>query len=94
MITRRDLLKLSGLTLSVMLMPEGYRILKAQEVPRRYAPNLWINLSRDNYLTVLVNKSEMGQGVYTGLAMLVAEELDFPWERVRPGRAKAKAPKG
>ena len=77
-----------------MLMPEGYRILKAQEVPRRYAPNLWINLSRDNYLTVLVNKSEMGQGVYTGLAMLVAEELDFPWERVRPGRAKAKAPKG
>lgn len=89
MITRRDLLKLSGLTLSVMLMPEGYRILKAQEVPRRYAPNLWINLSRDNYLTVLVNKSEMGQGVYTGLAMLVAEELDFPWERVRVRPAPA-----
>ncbi len=83
MTTRRELLGLGGLTLAVMLMPEGYRILKAQELPKRYAPNLWINLSRDNYLTVFVNKSEMGQGVYTGLAMLVAEELDFPWERVR-----------
>ncbi len=83
MTTRRELLGLGGLTLAVMLMPGGYRILKAQELPKRYAPNLWINLSRDNYLTVFVNKSEMGQGVYTGLAMLVAEELDFPWERVR-----------
>lgn len=89
MITRRDLIKLSGLTLSVMLTPAGYKILKAQEVPRRYAPNLWINLSKDNYLTVFVNKSEMGQGVYTGLPMLVAEELDFPWERIRVRPAPA-----
>ncbi|MEJ5338092.1 MAG: xanthine dehydrogenase family protein molybdopterin-binding subunit [Aquificaceae bacterium] len=89
MITRRELLRLGGLTLSVMLTPGGYRILKAQEVPRRYAPNLWINLSKDNYLTVFVNKSEMGQGVYTGLPMLIAEELDFPWERVRVRPAPA-----
>ncbi|MCS7196467.1 MAG: hypothetical protein NZ827_04305, partial [Aquificaceae bacterium] len=66
MITRRELLRLGGFTLSVMLMPEGYKILKAGETPKGYAPNLWINLSRDNYLTVFVNKSEMGQGVYTG----------------------------
>ncbi len=89
MITRRELLKLGGLTISVMLTPMGYRILKAQEVPKRYAPNLWINLSRDNYLTVFVNKSEMGQGVYTGLPMLIAEELDFPWDRVRVAPAPA-----
>ncbi|MDW8295160.1 MAG: xanthine dehydrogenase family protein molybdopterin-binding subunit [Aquificaceae bacterium] len=92
MITRRDILKLGGLTLSVMLMPDGYRILKAQEVPKRYAPNLWLNLSKDNYLTVFVNKSEMGQGVYTGLPMIVAEELDFPWERVRVRPAPAGKP--
>ncbi len=89
MITRRDVIKAGGLTLCVMLTPEGYKVLKAQELPKRYAPNLWINISRDNYLTVYVNKSEMGQGVYTGLAMLVAEELDFPWERVRVRPAPA-----
>ncbi|MDW8096403.1 MAG: xanthine dehydrogenase family protein molybdopterin-binding subunit [Aquificaceae bacterium] len=89
MIDRREFLKLSGLTLSVMLMPEGYRVLKAKEVPKGYAPNLWINLSKDNYLTILVNKSEMGQGVYTGLPLLIAEELDFPWDNIRVKPAPA-----
>ncbi len=92
MITRRDLIKMGGLTLSIMLMPAGYRLLKAEEVPKRYAPNLWINLSKDNVLTVFVNKSEMGQGVYTGLPMIIAEELDFPWERVKVQPAPAGKP--
>jgi isoquinoline 1-oxidoreductase beta subunit len=92
MLTRRELLKMGGLTLSVMLMPDGYRLLKAQEVPKGYSPNVWINLSMDNYLTVFVNKSEMGQGVYTGLPMIVAEELDFPWDRVRVKPAPAGKP--
>ncbi|MEN3028441.1 MAG: hypothetical protein ABDH29_04350 [Aquificaceae bacterium] len=78
--TRRELLKMGGFTLAVMLTSGGYDILRAKEVPRRHAPNIWINLSGDNYLTVFVNKSEMGQGVYTGLPMLIAEELDFPWK--------------
>ncbi|MFN3788450.1 MAG: molybdopterin cofactor-binding domain-containing protein, partial [Sulfurihydrogenibium azorense] len=89
MITRRDLIKAGGLTLCIVLTPKGYKVLKAQELPKRYAPNLWMILSRENYLTVFVNKSEMGQGVYTGLAMLVAEELDFPWDRVKVRAAPA-----
>ena len=88
MITRRDFLKAGLLSIVVATGPGGISILKAQEL-RRHSPNLWINLSEDNYLTVLVNKSEMGQGVYTGIAQLVAEELDFPWERVRVRSAPA-----
>lgn len=83
MITRREFLKISALTLAVAITPEGYKIFRAEEVPSQINPNLWIELSKDNYLTVLINKSEMGQGVYTGLSMIVADELDFPWERVR-----------
>ncbi|MBI5602116.1 MAG: xanthine dehydrogenase family protein molybdopterin-binding subunit [Deltaproteobacteria bacterium] len=47
------------------------------------ALNAFIRIGRDDTVTILVNKSEMGQGVYTSLSMLVAEELECDWARVR-----------
>lgn len=47
-----------------------------------FAPNAWVHVRTDGTVAVIINKSEMGQGVYTGLPMLVAEELDFPFDRV------------
>lgn len=88
MITRRDLLKAGVLSLVIAVSPRGFVLVKAQEL-RRHSPKVWLNLTEDNHLTVLVNKSEMGQGVYTGIAQLVAEDLDFPWERVRVRPAPA-----
>jgi len=41
-----------------------------------FAPNAFIRIGTDDIITVIVNKSEMGQGVYTSLPMLAAEELD------------------
>ncbi len=89
MMNRRELFKLSGLSLAVLFSDSGYKLVKASQVSRR--PIVWIDLSRDNYLTVYSNKSEMGQGVHTGLAMIVADELDFPWERVKVLPAPANA---
>src|SRR5262245_18299308 len=43
----------------------------------------WIVIEPDDTVTVRIAKSEMGQGVMTGLAMLVAEELACDWARVR-----------
>ncbi|MEA2665961.1 MAG: isoquinoline 1-oxidoreductase subunit beta [Candidatus Eremiobacteraeota bacterium] len=54
-----------------------------------FAPNAWVHLRTDGTAAVMLNKSEMGQGVYTGLPMLVAEELDLPWERIRVEMAPA-----
>ncbi len=48
-----------------------------------FAPNAWVHVRIDGTVAVLINKSEMGQGVYTGLPMLVAEELDVPFDRIR-----------
>ena len=45
--------------------------------------NPFIRIGADESVTVVVNHSEMGQGVYTSLPMLVAEELDCDWERIR-----------
>jgi isoquinoline 1-oxidoreductase beta subunit len=88
MIDRRDFVKLTGLSLALVLTEGGFKIIKgAQE--EIINPVLWANITKDNHLVLLVNKSEMGQGVWTGLAMLVADELDFPWERVRVRSAPA-----
>jgi isoquinoline 1-oxidoreductase beta subunit len=41
-----------------------------------FAPNAFVRIGADDTITVLIGKSEMGQGVYTGLPMVLAEELD------------------
>ena len=45
--------------------------------------NAWIHLHLDGTASIRVGAVEMGQGVYTALPMLLAEELDLPFERVR-----------
>ena len=47
------------------------------------ALNGWIKIAADGAVVLAMPRSEMGQGVHTALAMLVAEELDVPLERVR-----------
>jgi isoquinoline 1-oxidoreductase subunit beta len=51
------------------------------------ALNAWLKIDNDGILTVAVPRAEMGQGVYTALPMLVAEELDIAWENVRVEQA-------
>ncbi|MFL6934559.1 MAG: molybdopterin cofactor-binding domain-containing protein, partial [Xanthobacteraceae bacterium] len=43
----------------------------------------WVLIAPDDQVTIRVAKSEMGQGVLTALAMLVAEELECDWNKVR-----------
>jgi isoquinoline 1-oxidoreductase beta subunit len=57
----------------------------AQAVDRdgRFAPNVFLAVGEDDAVTIWVTRTEMGQGVMTGLAMVVAEELDADWGRVK-----------
>ena len=45
--------------------------------------NTWVKLGADNAVTVIVPHSEMGQGVGTALAQMLADELDADWNQVR-----------
>src|SRR6267154_6049399 len=45
--------------------------------------NAWLTIGADNSLTVIVDRSEMGQGVYTALPMLLAEELEIPVDAIK-----------
>src|SRR5207253_5666076 len=56
-----------------------------------FSPNAFVRISPDNTVTVIVKHLEMGQGTYTGLPTLVAEELDADWSQIRAEGAPADA---
>lgn len=59
--------------------------------PAPFEPNAFLRISPDNTVTVISKHLEMGQGTYTGLATIVAEELDADWKTVRVEGAPADA---
>jgi len=60
---------------------------KAWAQAATYQPNAWIRLAADGTVTIYSPASEMGQGVMTSLPLMLAEEMDLEWERVRVEQA-------
>jgi len=56
-----------------------------------FEPNAFVRIHPDSSVTVIIKHLEMGQGTYTGLATLVAEELDADWSQIRVEGAPANA---
>jgi len=48
-----------------------------------FEPNVWIKVNADDTVRIMLTMLEMGQGVMTSMPMLVAEELDFDWTRIK-----------
>jgi isoquinoline 1-oxidoreductase subunit beta len=69
----------SGLGLALFLLDCA----QSESTQNGFAPNAWVRIAPDDSVTVILAKSEMGQGVATGLPTLVAEELDAAMDRVR-----------
>ena len=45
--------------------------------------NAWVKVDADNIVTAVIPHAEMGQGVYTALAQMLADEMDADWNKVR-----------
>src|SRR5450432_3560021 len=56
-----------------------------------FTPNAFLRIGSDNSVTVIAKHVEMGQGAYTGIATVAAEELDADWSMVRVESAPADA---
>ncbi|MBR9834387.1 MAG: molybdopterin-dependent oxidoreductase [Alphaproteobacteria bacterium] len=54
----------------------------AEDIAEIPEVNAWVHIAPDDTVTVRIARSEMGQGTLTGLAQLVADELDCDWARV------------
>jgi isoquinoline 1-oxidoreductase subunit beta len=63
------------------------------DTAKDFAPNAFLRIAPDNSVTVIAKHLEMGQGSYTGLATVVAEELDADWAQIRVESAPADASK-
>jgi isoquinoline 1-oxidoreductase beta subunit len=79
---RRAFLEVTG-TLGAGLVL-GFRIPDRRGVVP-FAPNAWLQVDPDGTVTVTTDKSEMGEGNHTALAMIAAEELDADWSKVKVG---------
>lgn len=86
---RRFLHGAAGLTLAVYL-PQVQSAATGADA-QAFEPNAFVRIGTDNTVTVISKHLEMGQGTYTGLATIVAEELDAAWSQVRVEGAPADA---
>ena len=54
-----------------------------------FAPNAFLRIAADGTVTLLAKHAEMGQGIYTSMAMCVAEELEADWTNIKVEAAPA-----
>ena len=86
---RRSFLRVTALAGGGMLVATYFdpvaRVLgqAPQGPPANFVPNAFIKITPDNIVTIMSKNPEIGQGVKTSLPMIIAEELDVPWESVR-----------
>ncbi len=77
---------MGGLVIGFYLPKQGGRAYAAEapagQAKPVYPPDAFIRIAPDDSITIVLNKSEMGQGVYTSLPMLIAEELEADWSRI------------
>ena len=86
-VSRRDFMRTGllaggGLVLGLHLPAPA----KGQKLARKEGPfalNAFVRVGSDDSVSVVVNHSEMGQGIYTSMPMVIAEELDADWAKVR-----------
>ena len=87
-ISRRTFLKSAGVTGALVLganVAPGSMISAArgQTNGSSIQPNLFVEISDDGTVTITCSRSEMGQGVRTGIPMILADELEADWQRVK-----------
>src|SRR3989441_8002434 len=84
-VTRREFLETAAVAGAGLVIgfhiPAGARFGPTPAAP--FTPNAWLRINPDESVLVMVDRSEMGQGVTTSLPMLLAEELEADWSKIK-----------
>ena len=86
-LSRRNFVKVFGLATGGILLGCNATGNKKEFIPQlteegSFAPNLFINIKKDGNITLIVTRSEMGQGIRTSLASAIADELEADWSYI------------
>ncbi len=87
--TRRAFMKAGAATGAALVVE--FRFPLGAEAGGDFAPNAFLRIAPDDSVTIVAKHLEMGQGVHTGLATILADELDADWTKVRVEAAPADA---
>jgi isoquinoline 1-oxidoreductase beta subunit len=92
-VNRRDFLKTGAaggvaLVIGFHLSPSAFADQAAEQEKKTPNPfDAWVRITPDNHVTLILGKSEMGQGIMTALPMILAEELCVDWKQVKVEQA-------
>src|SRR3981081_295023 len=82
---RRDFLgTAAGLTLALTILPDPFAGTNEAVADASLSPNAWLTITPDGTITIASPAAEMGQGTFTTLPLILAEELDADWSKVKP----------
>ena len=85
-IKRREFIKVVGLSGGGLFLASYVPIKNvfaySGDEPKIFAPSVYLKIDSNGLVTIIVHRSEMGQGVKTALPMLIAEELEVEWDKI------------
>jgi isoquinoline 1-oxidoreductase subunit beta len=94
-LSRRNFLKTTATSGAALVIgfhwtPSAFAQEQPQEKPKVNPFQAWLHINKDGDVTLIVPKSEMGQGILTSLAMILADELEVDWKKVRVEHAETR----
>jgi isoquinoline 1-oxidoreductase subunit beta len=81
--SRRTFIKTTAIASGGLMIGLSFPTSKVQAAGTLHTPNAWVHIADDNTITLISARSEMGQGVYTAMPMLIAEELNVDVKTIK-----------
>jgi CO/xanthine dehydrogenase Mo-binding subunit len=86
-LSRREFIEIGvaaggGIAIACLINPPTLHASSGDDASAVFRPNAWLYIHPDNRVVFMMDRAEMGQGVYTSLATIIAEELDFSPQRL------------